>query len=68
MRAVAEMHLQLDDVSAQLANKLIGNSQNKCNTERIKISLPLKYVDDIKKFEAQLKNDKTLCNKYVSTT
>lgn len=62
------MHLKLDDISGQLANKLIRNNQNKCNTERIKTYLPLQCVDDIKKIEDQLKNDKTLHNEYVSTT
>lgn len=66
MRAVAEMHLQLD-ISVQLANKFIRNNSqnNKCN-ERIKTFLPLKCVDDIKNIEAQFKNDKTLYNEYVS--
>ncbi|XP_071575507.1 uncharacterized protein [Temnothorax nylanderi] len=64
MRAVADMHLELDDVSAQLTNKYIRNGQNKSNTERIKTFLPLKCVDDIKKIEAELKNDKTLYNEY----
>lgn len=62
------MHLELDDVSAQLTNKYIRNGQNKSNTERIKTFLPLKCIDDIRKIEAELKNDKTLYNEYVSTT
>ncbi|XP_026829813.1 uncharacterized protein LOC113563021 [Ooceraea biroi] len=47
MRAVAEMHLQLDDVSAQLANKVIRNGQNKSNTDRIKTFLPLKFSQKV---------------------
>lgn len=68
MRAVADMHLELNDISVQLTKKHICNGQNKSNTERIKLFLSLKCVDDIGKLEAELKNDKTLYSEYVSTT